>query len=279
MKTLFCWLLLFAAPLAMYAQNTAEFDDACAKKMSLLFSSSDSVLGIVHTRRLLYPNSAGKSALTPTGWGSSGTHIFGGMGGSFPQLYHKSIDLLASVGVCAGNPVKYVSVVGVVNINDVSKFDNFSYGFIASRFLGKASSIAFGAENIFRDPKKNDAGSSFYLVFSHASQTIQSPTPNMSRLSYSVGLGSGQYATKSPKDILEGKGKYGTIVFGNISYEVIKNVNVSAEWTGINLGFSMGLLPFKKLPGISIGIADVTRFSGDKAHFVFNIGHSLSFHH
>jgi hypothetical protein len=279
MKILTLSILLLLTGGLLHAQDEKAFEEAYLKKMDSLFSTNDTILGIVNQRPHLNPNGAGKGALTPTGWGSSGTHIFGGLGGTYPQLYLHSVDLAGSVGLCMGNAIKYVSVVAVMNINDVSAFGNFSYGLILDRYIGKTSGIAFGAENLFPNARRNDGGGqSYYLVFSHAVQTIPSKTWGIAKLTYSIGVGTGHYATKSPKDIAEGKGKYGTIVFGNISYEICKNANLNLEWTGINMGVSIGVIPFPKCPAITIGVGDLTRFSGDKAHLVFNIGHSLTFH-
>ena len=278
MKITIHFLLVFLlTPFWLLAQDDHKFEQDYLKKMDSVLRAKDAVLGVNHGQTL-YPDAAGKSALTPTGWGSNGTHLFAGLGGTYPQLYGRTVDLEASVGLCTGDAVKFVNVVGIFNVNDVSRFNNFSYGFTASHFIGKTGSVALGGENLFPNQKLSDAGPSYYIVYSHVVQTTPSATPGVSRLSYSIGAGSGHYATKSPKDIEEGKGKYGTIAFGNVSYEVVRNVNVNLEWTGINLGASVGLSPFKNLPGIMVGIADLTRYSGDKPHLVFNIGHSLTFH-
>lgn len=223
----------------------------------------------------LYPNMSAKSIMTPTGFGSSGTYVFGFVGGTFPQPYRSKPDFVAAAGFGAGNSYKTISVTGILNINDVSKFDNYSASFIIARHLGKGSSISAGGLHLLADKNKTDGIPSYFLVFSHAAQNLPSFTPGYSKLSYSFGIGSGRFFDKSPKDISEGKGKKGTAVFANLSYELFKNFNVNAEWTGLNLGIGIGWRPKFKLPAIAIGLADLTGNSGNKPRFVVGIGHAF----
>ena len=227
----------------------------------------------------LYPNAAAKGMMTPTGWGSTRSFVFGFIGATFPQVYTSKPDMIAAVGIGLGNAKKNVGVVSILNINNVSEFNTFSASLIVSRQLGKGTSISVGGLNMLAS-KRSDAGASFYVAVSHASQRIRPKIPGNARLNYTIGFGTERFLEKSPKDISTGKSKYGTGVFANISYEVIKRVNITAEWSGLNLGFAVGWkphfgLPFK-LPAINIGIADLTRSSGEKPRFVIGIGHSFS---
>lgn len=228
----------------------------------------------------LYPNSAGKGMMTPSGWGSTRPFVFGYIGGTFPQVYSNVSDLMGGVGIGVGNSYKNVNVVGIVNIHDASEFNTLSGSIIASRHIGKGTSLSGGALNIFRDTR-TDAGSSFYLALSHASQKIKSKTPGYSGLTYTIGVGSGRFYDKSPKDILTGKSEHGTAVFANISYELARNLNITAEWSGLNLGFALGWRPaFSKKPGsngpaICIGVADLTRSSGEQPRLIISLSHAI----
>lgn len=228
----------------------------------------------------LFPNISGKGMMTPTGWGSSGTYIFGYIGGTFPQVYTNKPDLVAGGGLGFGNSYKTVSLVGIFNINNVSSLGTFSFSVIASRHITKGTSLSIGALHILAD-KKSDAGPSFYIAFSHASQSLKSVIPGYSRLSYTLGIGSGRFYDKSPKDISEGKGRHGTAVFANISYGIFKNLNINAEWSGINFSASVSWrpairikFPFK-LPSIGIGVADLIRTSGSSPRLILNLSHSF----
>lgn len=73
-----------------------------------------------------------------------------------------------------------------------------------------------------------------------------------------------------------GRGTHGTAIFGSISYELFKNVNFISEWSGTNLGFSLGIKPLDNTLAVGIGATDLTRYSSDKAAFVFVLSYPLS---
>lgn len=216
-----------------------------------------------------------KSILTPTGWGGNSTYFFGSAGGTFPQPYSNNPDLAGGAGFGTGNSFKAVSIACIINVNDVSGFKNFSGSFLVSRYLGKGSSISVGGLHLFANPIKSDAGSSYYFVFSHTVQSLPSNFSQASRLSYSVGVGTGRFLNKSDKDKRSGKGNKGTAFFSNLSYELFENFNVNAEWTGLNFGVGTSWRPSYKLPAITIGITDITRFSGNKVRFVCAVGYAF----
>lgn len=226
----------------------------------------------------LYPADAPTSLLIPTGFGGYGTYVFGGLGGAYPEIYRNNkADLIGSVGFCVGNPVSAVNFAASLNVTDVHKFRDFSGNFILSRKLFAGTSISAGALQMFANSKQSDApGSTFFMAISHAVQSVPSLTPGCSRLTYTIGLGSGRFYNKSPDDIANGKGTHGTAIFGGISYEVIRHINLNAEWTGMNLGISAGVRPFKSPISLGIGVANLTHYSADRANMVFSIGLPLS---
>jgi hypothetical protein len=226
----------------------------------------------------LVPNDAMKSVMTPTGFGGFGTYVFGGFGGVYPAVYTNKGDLVSSIGFCVGNSEKFVNFAASTNITKVTSFSDFSANFILSRKLFAGTSVSVGGLQLFAHSIQSDApGSTFYFAFSHAMQGVKSKSPGYSGLSYTIGIGNGRFLLKSPYDILNGKGKYGTAVFGSISYEIFKRVNINAEWTGMNLGFSTGLRPFKSSPfSIGLGVSDLTRYSSDKPSMMFSVGYPLS---
>ena len=223
----------------------------------------------------LFPNGSYRSVLTPTGWGGYSTYVFGVLGGTFPQIYHDKPDLAAAVGLGTGNSYKKVGLVGMLNINDVSGVDNLSYSFVASKHIAKGSSISLGGLHLFRNHQKSDSKASYYVAYSHAVQSIPSKNAGFARLVYTIGAGSGRFYKKSEDDIQSGKGTNGTALFGNISYEIFKNGNLIVEWTGLNLGGAIAWRPSYKLPALVVGVADLTRNSGDKARLVLSIGHGV----
>lgn len=225
----------------------------------------------------LYSNDAPQSFMIPSGWGGYGTYLFGYVGGAYPEVYtKKKIDMLAAVGFCIGNPEKFVNLAISVNMGSLRRFTDFSANFSISRSIYRGSSITVGGLQLFANPNQSDApGATFYIAFSHAFQGMPSKTPGYSKLSYTLGVGNGRFLTKSGKDIETGKGKYGTAVFGGISYEVLQHVNLNADWSGMNLGLSVGVRPFKTSLSFGIGVTNLTGYSADMPSMIFSIGYPL----
>ena len=261
-----------------FGQN--QFEKQLKKQVDSFLMTQPPELGLKKKTKYaeLYPSDAPTSLLTPTGFGGSGMYVFGGLGGAYPEVYTNSkTDLIASVGVCIGNPVKLVNFAASLNITDVSSFRDLSGNFILSRKLFKGTSISAGALQMFASHKQSDApGSTFYTAVTHAVQTIPSLTPGCSRLSYTIGIGSGRFYEKSGQDIKAGRGKHGTAVFGSVAFEPVRHVSVNAEWTGTNLGFSAGVRPFKMPVSLAVGVTNVTRYSAEKANMVFSLGVPLN---
>jgi hypothetical protein len=223
----------------------------------------------------LYPNKSIKTIMTPTGWGSTRTYLFGALGGTFPHAYTGNSDLVAGAGFGTGNYYKAVSVVGIINVNDVSKFNGFSSSFIVSRHLGKGTSLSAGALNLFTNTIVPDNATSYFVAVSHAVQTIRSRDGFSSRLHFTLGAGTGRFYKKSHNDLKFGKGEHGTAVFANASYEVLNNFNLNIEWTGLNAGVGVAWRASYKFPAFAIGLMDLTGYSGDRLRLVCSVGHAF----
>jgi hypothetical protein len=262
---------LYALPAR--AQNS--FEQAITKKFdSLWIAQSTSA-----ARKGIGPDDAATGIMIPSGWGGAGTAVFGGIGGTYPEVYsHRKPDLIASAGFCIGDPVKYVNFAASLNMGDVHRLKDFSGNFIVSRQLSTGNSISAGALQAFASSTLSDAASStFYIAYSHAVQWLPSQTPGCSALSYTIGIGNGRFLDKSPDDTRAGKGEYATAVFGSVSYEIIKHTNLNAEWYGQNLGVSLTTRPFVKSPfSIGLGADNLTRYTGNHASMVFSVGYPLS---
>lgn len=275
-----CITIVIIAVCALYtrpasAQNT--FEDAIKQKFDSLAHQQNTTIPVIGMA--IGPNDAATGMMVPPGWGGSGTSLFGGLGGTYPEEYRNNKpDLIASAGFCTGDPRKYVNVAAGLNMTDVHRFRDFSANFIVSREISTGNSISAGALQVFATAKQSDAPSAtFYVAYSHAVQWLPSQTPGCSALSYTIGIGNGRFLYKSPVDIATGKGKYGTAVFGGVSYEIIKHTNVCAEWDGQNLGASVTTRPFVKTPfSIGLGAANLTRYTGNRTSMIFSVGYPLS---
>lgn len=275
-----CCVITTLCLCAQTAHSQNQFEKELTQKMDdFLAPTPQTALQTTGGQGELYPSDAPGGILIPSGFGGYGTYLFGGLGATYPEVYLKNnkADLIASVGACVGNPAKAVNFAASLNMTDVHKFRDFSGNFIVSRKLFAGTSISAGALQVFANVQQSDAsGSTYYLAVSHAIQTIKSLTPGCSRLTYTIGIGSGRFYEKSPKDIAAGRGKHGTAVFGSISYELIQHVNVNAEWTGMNLGVSAGIRPFPVPLSLAVGVAHLTRYTNDRANVVFSVGYPLS---
>jgi len=254
-----------------FCQNA--FETALSKKM-------DSLLSAVDTKGkhlVLFPNDALGSIMTPSGFGGYGTAVFGGVAGIYPQVYTHHPDFIASGGICVGDPLKSINFAAIINVLNVNKFNDLSYSFILSKAIFKGSSISAGGLQLFPNLRQTDfPNATFYIAYSHAVQTIPSKITGESKLTYTIGVGNGRFLLKSDEDFITGKGKYGTGVFGSVSYEIFKHINLNAEWTGQNLALSTGLRPAKIPISFGVGVTNLTAYSSDKAGVIFSMGYPLS---
>ncbi len=224
------------------------------------------------------PNNHGKSITTPTAWGASNNVVFVGAGGTSPSPYYHSSDGAAVVGFGVGDPVKNLALTCTLISIDLTQWQEYSSAFHLYRDLGDGGAVGAGVENVMLT-SGGDSGKSLYVVYSRGVQNEKyfNKNTNATKLHYSVGAGTGRFGEKSPEDIASGKGKNGTYVFGNISYEIADSFNLITYWNGLNLNagvsksFSIGTIPFS----LSFGVADLTKNSGDGSRFVFAGGYGF----
>ena len=273
-RFVFIFFIAFSlfCPLKSFSQNTFE------RNLTIKMDSLISERGQIIISQFLLPNNSVSSIMTPSGYGSYGSFIFAVIGGIYPAGYTDKADLIASVGITAGNPSKAVNVAASVNIARVSELQDYSFNLIVSKEIFKNSSISVGGLQLFANEKISDAAfHTYYIAFSHAVQTAKSKRPGFAALSYTIGFGTGRFLLKSPYDVVAGKGKYGTGIFASISYEIFKQVNLNAEWSGLNLGFSTGLRPIKNSNlTLGLGVYNLTKYTGDRPGFIATLGLPIS---
>jgi len=274
------FLLLISAILIL--PNSANAQNAFERALRLKLDSLVAEKGVGgYGNQTLLPNNSVQSIMTPTGWGGgNSTYAFVVVGGVFPAMYTNpnTPDLVSAVGISGGNSKKFINASVSFNITRVSELRDYSVNIILSRQLFKGSSIAVGGLQMFADPKVSDApDASYYVAFSRSAQGVKSRTEGYSGLSYTIGYGVGRFLYKSPLDVANGKGKYGTGFFANVSYEVLRQVNLNAEWSGMNLGFSSGIRPLRgSALTFGFGIYSLTKYSGDRVQFLGSLGLPIS---
>ena len=95
----------------------------------------------------------------------------------------------------------------------------------------------------------------------------------------SAGVGTGRFAKKSDRDFSEGKGRNGTAGFGSIAVEVASGMNAIVEWTGTNLLTGVNrTIQLQNVPvSLSLGLTDLTSYSGDGVRLIGGAGLGVSF--
>ncbi len=229
--------------------------------------------------KLRLHNSSAKAIMTPTAWGAAYGSAYLGTGATERTPYLPSADGIVGVGYGMGDPVLTVGLQMGTTISDLSEFDNVSFSFKLHRYLSKGTTIALGGESLFsNNALSDDAGDTFYLVVSHVLQTLGSSSPGIGRVHVSAGVGTGRFARKSDRDFSEGKGRNGTVAFGNVAVDVARGLNVILEWSGTNLltGLSKTVQTQSVPILLSVGLADLTPYSGDGVRLVAAAAVSLS---
>jgi len=233
------------------------------------------------------PNIYGKSLTTPVGWGAAYGTLFAGAAVESRAPYaHGSAftkgtgDGGAAIGLGIGNPVDNIGLQVALSQYDMTSWNRYGMSFQVHRYLGSASSIGVGGQNLMLS-SGTDSEQSYYIVYSKG--VLSSPFLNednkTTRLHYSIGAGNGLFGNKTPQDILAGKGKHGTYVFGNIAYELFNQFNVITDWNGINLnaGVSKTFLISDSFPlVITAGAVDLTGYSGDGVRFIVGVGTGIT---
>jgi hypothetical protein len=229
---------------------------------------------------IILPNIHAKSLTTPVGWGAAFGSVFVGVAGTDLAPYDNSSDWGTVFGVGLGNPVKNLGIQASIASLDMSQWNRYGLNLHLHRYIGDAQSIAIGVENIMLS-KGSDAEESYYIVYSKGVlyKPLIDDETGTTRLHFSVGAGTGRFGNKSPLDRTSGKGKHGSYVFGNISYELFNEFNVITDWNGVNLnaGISKTFPITEQVPlVITVGAADLTHNSANGMHLIGSIGMGIT---
>lgn len=230
------------------------------------------------------PSEYGKCLTTPVAWGALPGSVYVVAGATKPSPYTPMPDGAVMVGAGLGNPFKYIGIQAEFISLDLSGWARYAMNMRLHRYLGKANSIAIGAQTIVLQDSSSpsDAKESYYIVYSKGVQNPHfiSKKDGKTKLHYSVGIGSGRFREKSDYDIGTGKGQFGTAVFGNIAYELLGLCNVICDWNGLNLnaGISRNLKFFNTVTiGGNLGMSDLTQSSGDRKRVIGGLGIGIKF--
>lgn len=251
--------------------------------LSILFTANKKAQAEKETQYAA-PGINSKSMTTPVAWAVKPGTIFGYVGGTNPAPYTIRYDGAAVVGFGIGEPKKYVGIQCGLVFLDLSGLARYALKMKISHHLSQSNAIAFGIENIVLQDSASpsDGRESYYVVYSKGIQNnfFINKKNKKTELHYSVGIGTGRFRETSDYDIDAKKGRFGTAIFGNISYDMLGLMSVICDWNGVNLnaGLSKTIKLNKNVQfGLNIGYSDLTMNSGNGKRMIGGVGGSLTF--
>jgi len=215
--------------------------------------------------------------VVPGGTGAYGNMVYGGIGILSPEPYVNKSDIVASLGVGLGDPVKGLGFEIGSSMLNLSSTDLYNAGVKVHRYLGKGIYGAIGIENLLSltaSGAKSDGALSEYISFSQMLSEV-STSPVLSRFSYTLGAGAGRFSKLSVLDEINHPNSKATWAFGALAFKFTKSISGHLEWTGTNLNSGISLngkifsIPFS----VMFAAADLTNYTGDdKVRFIGGIG-------
>lgn len=240
------------------------------------------VLELYRAAKVSLPNGVGHTLTVPSAYGpaafvtqDSRPALSVSFGGVSRVPYTNKPDGGIGIGLSFGNAFDTVGVSLGVSLNDLSNLgdtERMSFGFAISRYLTDGLSVAVGGENLL--VQKTDGQSSFYAVASLAFDADRSVMPFDGVLTF--GAGTGRFAEKTPRDIAEGHGSSGTILFGALAIELSDHTNLIADWNGRNLTVGAAFRIPRTGVSLKLGLRDLTGNSGDGPRVTGSIGFTLA---
>jgi hypothetical protein len=235
-------------------------------------------------------HSSAQGMFVPTAFGASGNTVYGGMAVVAPGIYDaddKGVDAVMAAGFGVGNIVKNFGLQAQVNRYAVVMGDRWGASFQISRYLGKGVAVGFGSDNVLSwgSNRIPFAPTSWYMSVSQKLKYVKSEG-FASRIGYTVGFGTGRFASISSYEKSIGKGiniwndKYvGSIIYGALTVDLLKWLEADVEWSGRNLHAGLGLnfTTWKFPTRIIVGAADLTSFTGDKVRLFAGLGVAYQF--
>lgn len=249
---------------------------------TLALQDERAIRDLYRAAKVPLPNAASHTLTVPSGYGPSsfsnqqgGYALSVGFGGVSRVPYTDDADGGVVFGLSFGNAFETVGGSLGVSLNDLSDLgntDRVSVGFELSRYISDGLSISVGGENLF--VRETDGEASYYIAGSWAFD------PDSGFLPFdgvaTLGVGSGRFANKTPRDAFEGKGENGTTVFGALAWEISDNVNLIADWNGRNLSVGGAFrIPDTNI-SVRLGLRDLTDNTGDGVRLTGSIGYTIA---
>jgi hypothetical protein len=218
----------------------------------------------------------GSSISTPTAFGAESGDFFAGFTYQQRTRFSDVDDGGVGFGFGLGDARRYVALeTAVTSFSTIRQgfFENGGISFKLHRTFPGDFALAFGVENGI-NWGDTDAGTSFYGVASKVIRLRPNTTEPLSRVTASVGVGSGRFRTEDSINEDDGDPN----VFGSVGVQVAEPISLIAEWTGQDLNIGASITPFPGVPFvITPAGADLTGNAGDGPRFILGVGYAVSF--
>jgi len=218
----------------------------------------------------------GSSISTPTAFGAQSGDIYAGVTYQERARFTDKDDGAVALGFGLGDAERLVALETTATSYSTFRqgfFDNGGVSFKLHRRVASDFAVAFGVENAI-NWGNTDSGRSFYGVASKVFRLRERSSEPLSRVTASVGVGSGRFRSESAINREDGDPN----VFGSVGVQVAEPVSLIAEWTGQDLNLGASITPIPGFPlVITPAAADVTGNAGDGVRFILGVGVGISF--
>ena len=231
--------------------------------------------------KVALPNSAAHTLTVPSGFGPAHfanqpgrATLSASLGGVNRVPYTSSGDGALGLGLSFGNSFDGIGAAVMVSANDLSQIDNLrrmSWGIELSHYFADGVSLSLGGENLF--VQYTDGQDSYYVTGSWAFDPARSAMPF--RGVWTLGAGSGRFATATPRDRAEGRMAKGTAVFTALAWQVTDRLNLIAEWNGRNLNSGIAYTLPRTGISLKLGVENLTSSSGNGPILTGSVGVTL----
>jgi hypothetical protein len=231
--------------------------------------------------------SPGLSISNPIGFGADNNVAF--LAASYQSRTRGTTtrDGELGLGVGLGDAVSSVGVEISYSINSFGSSNGFGTGGFNAKIhkrLAEGTAVAIGWNRFLNIVNERGTGvstdfpnNSYYAVASHIIRTKESTDELFSRVSFSGGIGGGQFLPFETTSVDLNAG--GLNVFGSVALRVAKPVSAILEWTGQDLTAGLSITPLgENFPlVVTPAFRDISGVSGEGRRFVLGVGTGFKF--
>lgn len=221
-----------------------------------------------------FESSPGLSIYIPVGFGADRNTLF--VSGTYQASTRENNDDdnngAFGVGLGLGDADKALGLELSYVFDDFN--DDFPDGGLNAKLHRRFGDVGIAVGyNGFANIGRNDYEHSRYGVITGILRTQQSVRQPFSRISFTAGVGDGQFRSNGAIDAKENNAN----LFGNVAIRIAQPVSAIVEWTGVDLAAGLSIAPVRNVPWvITPAVRDIVG-AGDEPRFVLGTGISIKF--